>query len=815
MILDIMSYGRAASTNRALAPTFATMTVKQLTTFPTEADLEGAIHAGVRRTFPWLSKGAIRHQTKFAFSFGRATIEVDGAIASRSEARADILLYWGEQPLAVLELKRNGVAITKGDEEQGLSYARMLHPRPPLVAVTNGEDVRLLETHTGQPWNPSNAEETAFKQLVGAASRASAHDVKQAVSTLMGSSPDIWAQAVREASASSIAELSGSWGNAQFSFVPEFLIPRKATTEVVSLLRQGSRLVTVEGPPLVGKSSVLREVVERTADADDLVVFFVEAEAGSGVFQGIADVLRSAPSWPVTREEARDWVLRLSKATGPALVIAVDGLGSERDDVRRDVEDITSSAFGPSVRVVAALDDAVADRVMLNSNARKASAIGRRADRVRMGLLDNDEFNQGAQVLWANRLTFMRGAQSAEELRVPWALRAVCSRYEGQFDINKELAAGLPPLLGLELIVHTRERFVDDELRRLFRQTAEAVLKDAHDRKRPVSLILQSLATFVVRRRTLLKFVELAEIENLINQGFLKPFQPRSGDAVLVVRLPELLASEIADLLGVELIGRAVDDPEKAADWIAGRAGSLPLGDVLAAQAICDAAVRHSGLPLNLIVSLLATPPKRHTLGPGTRAAVYFPGLGTFDMTFREGGAIAFELNGRHHIIEPDPGDEEHTSYSDFHHWLILSHLAGRPFVVDTGAAQARVDPTLLLEVGSCAIVLRRPGGDPDVVSVLTHEIPGHGSIVCHEAGIVEPITWSMFCYLSSEGSNAAQWIEEVVKRQSLPLLARADIALRYLAATEDQDAAPWALQTLEEVIWPALKALPELHIAC
>ncbi len=511
------------------------MTVKQLTTLPTEADLEGAIQAGIRRAFPWLPEGAIRHQTKFAFSFGRATIEVDGAIASRSEARADILLYWGEQPLAVLELKRHGVALTKGDEEQGLSYARMLHPSPPLVAVTNGEDVRLLETHTGQPWNPSNAEETAFRQLVGAASRVAAHDVKQAVSTLMGSSPDIWAQAVREASASSIAELSGSWGNAQFSFVPEFLVPRKATAAVLNLLRQGSRLVTVEGPPLVGKSSVLREVVERTADADDLVVFFVEAEAGGGVFQGIADVLRSALSWPVTREEARDWVLRLSRATGPALVLAVDGLGSERDDVRRNVEDITSQAFGTSVRVVAALDDAVAERVMLNSNARKASAIGRRADRVRMGLLDNDEFNKAAQVLWTNRLVFMEGAQSAEELRVPWVLRAVCSRYEGQFEsINEKPAAGIsaeamfaiPPLLGLELIAHTRERFVDDELRRLFRQTAEAVLKDAHDRKRPVSLILQSLATFVVRRRTLLKFVELAEIENLINQGSLKPFQP-------------------------------------------------------------------------------------------------------------------------------------------------------------------------------------------------------------------------------------------------------------------------------------------------
>ena len=125
------------------------MTVKQLTAWPTEADLEAAIHAGLRRAFPWLPAGAIRHQIKFAFSFGRAAIEIDGATSSRAEARADVLLHWGDQALAVLELKRPGAELSQADDAQGLSYARMLHPRPPLVAVTNGDDVRLLETNTG------------------------------------------------------------------------------------------------------------------------------------------------------------------------------------------------------------------------------------------------------------------------------------------------------------------------------------------------------------------------------------------------------------------------------------------------------------------------------------------------------------------------------------------------------------------------------------------------------------------------------------------------------------------------------------------
>jgi hypothetical protein len=77
-----------------------------------------------------------------------------------------------------------------------------------------------------------------------------------------------------------------------------------------------------EGAPLVGKSSVLRELAERTAGKTDLVVFFIDAEAGGSMFQAIADVLGSALSWPVTRDEARDWVSRLSNATDPALVQA-------------------------------------------------------------------------------------------------------------------------------------------------------------------------------------------------------------------------------------------------------------------------------------------------------------------------------------------------------------------------------------------------------------------------------------------------------------------------------------------------------------
>jgi hypothetical protein len=53
------------------------MTIKQLTTALTEADLEAEIHSALRKVFPWIPDGSIRHQTKFSFAFGKAKIDVE------------------------------------------------------------------------------------------------------------------------------------------------------------------------------------------------------------------------------------------------------------------------------------------------------------------------------------------------------------------------------------------------------------------------------------------------------------------------------------------------------------------------------------------------------------------------------------------------------------------------------------------------------------------------------------------------------------------------------------------------------------------
>ena len=88
------------------------MPTKQVTEKKTETDLEAAIRGTVMRVFPWLDPADVKHQIKFSFTFGRSRIDVDSTDNYDRQARSDIILEKGGGPLAVLELKREGNALS-------------------------------------------------------------------------------------------------------------------------------------------------------------------------------------------------------------------------------------------------------------------------------------------------------------------------------------------------------------------------------------------------------------------------------------------------------------------------------------------------------------------------------------------------------------------------------------------------------------------------------------------------------------------------------------------------------------------------------
>lgn len=147
------------------------MPANKLTKKKTETDLEAVIRGTVMRVFPWLNPAHVKHQIKFSFTFGRSRIDVDSTDNYDKQARSDIVLEKGGVPLAVLELKREGNALSAEDEAQGLSYARVLDPMAPIVIVTNGDETRIFDSYTGQCLGADTLAETQFVATVDAAAR--------------------------------------------------------------------------------------------------------------------------------------------------------------------------------------------------------------------------------------------------------------------------------------------------------------------------------------------------------------------------------------------------------------------------------------------------------------------------------------------------------------------------------------------------------------------------------------------------------------------------------------------------------------------
>lgn len=781
------------------------MPAEQKINSPTESDLEAAIHAVVRRIFPWLPGTEIQHQTRFSFQIGHKSIEIDGTQQYTTTGIADIILRHEGNGLAVLELKRAGIALTSADEEQGLSYARMLVPPAPLVVVTNGRDTRILATHTGAPWQPSEFEEREFALLVAGAARVASDDIRCAVDSLMGTNPQVWREAMREVTRRTVEELSGDWNDHEHPFVRGFLFPRVATKMVIQgIIKGGQRLVVVEGPPMIGKSNVLREIVARVVDKENFGVLFLEYESGRGVFETMADMLGRALSWPVTADEARTWLKRVSHSSATRVWILIDGFTTSKGQGLRDIEDLSSDSFGKMLAVVVAMDDTIADQIVQGENRRSKSPIGRRAARLAVGRLDVEEFATAKRALESHRISLIKGAELTHEYRQPWMLRAAATASQDELQrVPKPYAMALPPFQGFNLIDITRARFGHPEDRRMFKYLADAFLEEVEDKNRPAQLVVAGCDLFLIRDSVFDTHISDEVRRILISRGLVKEIIFSNQETGLVVRLPELLACELARTVEVRIVARE-NEPNALAKWLAHVAALMPLGDVIVARALFDRAMNQLGQNDSVVEALRDMPPVRDTIPVGATALISGPDGEQVHLRVTEEGAIATLSNGGEIALSKENGDWSGQTYSDIYPWLILSHLVEWPFIVEINGVESRFDLDAMLDIASTPIVLRKNSSDPEFQTLPLFQF-GEVSAVCLEAGIVEPITFSLLQFFLRREECVDDWLETAIGRNSYPLLHRIWTALEHAQMMVGGDTGKWAAKTVSDKIHPAI----------
>lgn len=771
------------------------MILKQTTTEETEADLEARIHAAIKVAFPFMADNTIKHQIKFSFKFGRQTIVIDNG-KSRAEARLDILLEHNGIPLAIMELKRPGSNLSSDDSEQGLSYARLVQPLAPLVVITNGEDVRILITATGDPWQPETLCEEKFQTLIKHSSIVARDEIRSAINTLMGTSPKVWMQAVRQTSNNTFNELMATVEEPARPFSEEFFIERHASYKLMDKLKNGERVLVLAGVPLSGKSNVLRGLCKLT-DGSTIAALYIEAGIGQGALQLLADAISRSLCWPMSPDEARNWLIRLSWQEEAQLTLLFDGIQASDKVAIREIEDFSSSAFGASLSVVVAMDESTVQSIFQTANQRSLSPLGRRAKMVTVEHLNQDEFKCAQNLLNMHQVYLMHGADMAPEYREPWVLRAIWNDAKNLSDGEKHQPILLPSLLGIQLIEFTRKRFAHDiELRRRFNGLACSMLTDAQDKNRPYQLVLQQIETGIIRRSVVIETLESGDLEWLIDHGYVRVGWDEAIGSTILVRLPELFASEMAYALTHELTDHIRINLKQAADWISGAAGNLPLGEIVAAQAIIDLAKRPKGLPFDLIHELLKIKPEKEIMPIGSICSVMIDN-NYFDLEIIESGRGIIKKCGQEFEIDLE-NDGSLIGYKNISSWLILSHIAMMPFDIQN-EKRVRIAPILIFEIGKSIIPLRASNrGSQSMRMIPTIDMPGGVSMVCPDIGIIEAITLSMFNYLCLAEDQRDDWIKSAVNSDSIALLYRTNIALQMMSVLEEHKISSWAKTQLD-----------------
>lgn len=761
-----------------------------------EAELESRITAALAFVFPNIPRENFVQQRWFKARLGHDPHNVDTAALWEKSGRADIIIFYQDRALAVLELKREDLELTQDDYEQAQSYANQLTPRPPLLIVSNGRQTRVYDSNTGKEWSDDGDAAGSISRLVANAAKLAASDMRWTIEALMGRELGVWDKAIRKTTERHIAALTNDRGASGKPFAKHLLFPRIATVGLLQALKDGQRFVVVHGDPLTGKSNVLRELATRTRGSDEFAVLLARGW-GVGLFQGLANLFAAELEWNISPNDARQWLRRMSHGScGPSLVLAIDGV-SPNSVLAADLEELAVSPMGDMVRVVITTDEARS--LLYRPDGRNMTAVGDAAATVKVEPLSYAEFEGARVVLGHERLAFEAGAEHMEDYRAPWVLRTLYDdAWRSKEFRDPKVTMRLPPALGFQLVnIARRAHAQDADLLRGYRLLARSYLHDEHET--PV-LALARAHGFLVRQDALSDPAR-DSLSGLRSSGVARVLRHTSGDDIVVPTIPEAFMMELAEAAAEQLAAQVEDDPFEAGVWLGRRMSATYLGDMVGAEALRVLGMKRAGLSSALITGLASIEPVEERLEGGVIEVQAEGGKRIF---FKIDDGKIWDCDAEGNVRgEPTELDDDTYMHANVTPWMILGQFA-RVATALVGDDQARLDAATLLHIGQCRFPLLRVTREQ--VGHFVHDLGEHGRVLCSEQGAIEPITQAMAQMLSRPWPQAQDWVNACIATGAVPLLSRLSIALGEVRGREIVSISDWAGEATKDVV-AALKA--------
>lgn len=767
-----------------------------------EATLESRVNAEIQKHFPSIARVKITHQKYLTLRVGRRTdIKMGGLEQARATGRLDILLSFEDRPLAILELKDPDKSLTDDDRDQGRSYAKLLTPQAPLVIVSNGKDAKFYQTFDGAIWNPTNKDEEAVHSLFSHALSSAAVEMAEAIQLLMGKQPHIWKALFHKYTEAALRQLTGKINQYTHPLTMDFVIKRSVVSEIINSIADGDTLLALIGPPLSGKTNVISQFC-MTADMEDIVPIYIDAQNTSyGIFQHIANQFTREYYVKVDASDIRHWIFHGIESLSGRLVIIIDSWTAGISGTLKEDVDELISFLQPDlpISILLCMDDTAFQEIKTIPGRPTCSAIGRNAKVTQLNPLDDAEFESVYQLFYNKyQAVFHHGAQYNLDYRIPRLLRLLAdmvNQDESEAFVDRDYSK-IKVLSSVTnfLIFRSWDLYISHpEIEGFFQDIARAYILDRVSRINDPTLSIMSHGKGHIIREKAEEVIGHDKLNKMREMGHIDIVRGPNGKVLILPKIPEFLAAAASYVIAAECLAIANKDGfDEAYSSLIKLSDSFPYGDVVGARAIFEISKKDYDLANNISNRLLEDEPEESHLSEGSRAMMYFEEVGKVNVYFGKG--------------------TDELVIGNIHPWNILSQISS--YAIRLG--QSSVDPQLMViaRVGSYPRTLLRPY--PSSIrqnpGFHVHEITEHGSVLCHQSGIIEPITFAIQCGFYHVPKDMLRLCVFAKEHNLFFLAHRLNMAAISVEECVDDEVATTSKEA-QKILWPIVRG--SIEAAC
>lgn len=634
-----------------------------------EAELEARISA-VLSNYPSFKSIEIKHQKNFSIKLGHHAVTVDLKDPSIYGTRAiyDILLTIDDKNIMLLELKKEGLKLSNQDVDQGISYARLVHPMPPITLISNGIDNLFYNTYNKELIDPEKFEFQDIQNYIDNSFKLAVNDFKEAVMLLLNNDPEVFAKIINNISQQKFNYLIGEIDDVSKPVCHDFCIERELLSSIETKFDENQLMIGVIGAAYSGKTNLLYQFFNLKKEKGEYALYINCLEHEYSILQQLANNFTASSKTLITKDKIREWLI--NSIDGNSFYLLIDNFNTQiPEELKAEIIELIDLMKDGQHHVLYTIDEYNFKQVGFVQNRRYRTIIGEESKIFQLHEFNDFEFeNVQIQFLEKYHIGFENGAQNTLEYRQPRILKCLISIYKGEILEGKYTKIMAVPDLALLNNLAENDIYTT-EVKKLYKKIAQCFIEERSFRRDKSHFEVMAFSTGAITLDYFKqKFSE--DFDRLIESPYIVLRELKDEQVIVYPKIPELIAfyckNQLTDIL--------LQEHEKGVtmkyltDYFLEIISPVPFPDIIGAGILFELAQReYANLFSDLISELIKMAPKVEKLNAGTQTLMYMHDIGHIQMNF-----------------ETDIDDG--SFISNFLPYPILSQLAGIPFYLDVNA---------------------------------------------------------------------------------------------------------------------------------